>query len=282
MKKFFYFFTLSAIVLGMASCGDGNDPEVYNVPEGAISGVFTVGEGKKVFFAKGNLWASHARTWTWRFAQNQWNYVGDAAANNCITNPGIVASAGTVDLFSWCSSSTYHGISNITNPNFLSGALEDWGTTIGEGWYTLSSDEWVYLFVKRKDAAKLFSMGTIDDVHGVILLPDNWAGEKFNDFTYNGEYYEKKGESSAYSLHTYSTTQWLEQMEAHGAVFLPAAGRRSDSEVKETNQSAYYWSCTPGNEDGVYGLYFDFVVLNPKDNCSRGGGRAVRLVHNVK
>ena len=28
MRKIFYFFVIAAVVLGMASCGDGNDPEV--------------------------------------------------------------------------------------------------------------------------------------------------------------------------------------------------------------------------------------------------------------
>lgn len=70
---------------------------IYNitrrpVPEGAISGKFTInGNGDKVFFAKGNLQATttdNGASWTWAFATNQWDYVGNAVANNAINGNG--------------------------------------------------------------------------------------------------------------------------------------------------------------------------------------------------
>lgn len=69
-------------------------------------GVFSVGEGKKVSFAPGNLQfnavqGSHLRAdgttakGTWRFAENQWDYVGDD--NQYIAEDYD----GWIDLFGW-------------------------------------------------------------------------------------------------------------------------------------------------------------------------------------
>ena len=49
------------------------------LPEGALPGLFSVGEGKQVYFSKGNL-QYRATTRTWRFAEHQYDIIGAPAA----------------------------------------------------------------------------------------------------------------------------------------------------------------------------------------------------------
>ena len=155
-----------------------------NATEGALNGKFSVSADKQVVFSKGNLQATTAdlgANWAWGFAEHQYDVIGAATANNTISGDKTVSSNGTIDLFGWSTATTYYGINNSTTSSDYSGDFVDWGATIGEGWYTLSKDEWVYLFLGRTDAAHLFGMGSVNGVNGTILLPDNWEGDKFTD-----------------------------------------------------------------------------------------------------
>ncbi|MBQ0085133.1 MAG: hypothetical protein KBS65_02705, partial [Prevotella sp.] len=62
------------------------------VPTGALPGKFTVDmEGKQVFFSKGNLqatWQSSTGSYSWGFAANQYDIVGDAPGNTTIGKQG--------------------------------------------------------------------------------------------------------------------------------------------------------------------------------------------------
>ena len=126
---------------------------------GELPGVFSVSSTKQVWFSQGNLQAvctsadndgSTQESWTWSFATNQYDYVGNAAANNAINGNGSVSSAGTVDLFGWSTAATYYGI-HICNENAseYSGDFVDWGNlaisnggnTANSGWRTLTRDE---------------------------------------------------------------------------------------------------------------------------------------------
>ena len=64
------------------------------LPEGALPGLFSVGEGKQVYFSKGNL-QYRATTGTWRFAEHQYDIVGKD--NNKISE----TYDGWIDLFGW-------------------------------------------------------------------------------------------------------------------------------------------------------------------------------------
>ena len=149
-----------------------------------------------------------------------------------------------------------------------------------EGWYTLSMDEWEYLFCGRTDAAHLFGMGSVNGINGTILLPDNWTGDKFTD-TENG--LADRGTSyeniygTNFSFHTYTAEQW-ETMEANGAVFLPAAGRCYRMDVSNVGSYGSYWSATPSDEIDAWYMYFNLGILDPHGNNYREYGRSVRLV----
>jgi hypothetical protein len=78
---------------------------------GAISGKFTINaNGDQVYFSQGNL-QYQASTNTWRFAENQWNYVGGSDyPNHQIGNPNH-------DIYYW-STTSYHSY-NGYNANAL-------------------------------------------------------------------------------------------------------------------------------------------------------------------
>lgn len=292
MKKLFYFFAIAALALGMASC-EGNDP-TQTVP-GALKGKFSVAANKQVYFSQGNL-QYRASTDVWRFAENQWDVVGnntlgtvyEGLTKSCNTK---IASNydGWIDLFGWGTAKEPTKTSEYTSdyPEYF-----EWGNKpIANGgnkaneWRTLTSDEWKYLFYGRTDAAHLFGMGSVNGVNGTILLPDNWSGDKFTDtdngLVDRGTYYENSN-STNFSFHTFTAEQW-KTMEEAGAVFLPAAGYRYGTDVSLVGSYGYYWSSTPYQEDNVAIMYFNSRSLIPQnDSSKRYFGLPVRLVQDVK
>ena len=309
MKKYFI-FALAALTLTFAACGDkgnnpeppastdpegdinGNNPEppAITAPEGAINGLFTINDrGKQVFFSKGNLQATYdGSSWTWSFAEHQWDCIGNQVANTAISGNGKVSTNGTVDLFGWSTASTYYGINNSTNNDNYSGDFVDWSwNPISNGgnspyrWRTLKLKEWVYLFYGRTDAAKLFSLGKVNGVNGTILLPDNWSGEKFNNaakgLTDKGEYYNNSNGTN-FTFHTYDGDAW-DAMEKKGAVFLPAAGYRHGTGVGFVGSNGCYWSASSA-DDMLFACYLYFYSnrLDPQHRYNRFLGQSVRLV----
>ena len=146
-------------------------------------------------------------------------------------------------------------------------ANSDWGVynPISNGgdqpnqWRTLSKDEWVYLFNTRTSASNIrFAKANVNDVNGVILLPDHW----------NSSYYElseTNAIAASYSSNTITASEW-EFLELLGAVFLPATGNRFGTSSSSVN--ATY----------AYGVFIDDANLSPQDASHRTYGRGVRLV----
>lgn len=258
--------------------------------EGALSGRFTINAaGEQIVFSQGNL-QYNASTQTWRFADTQLTALG--AANTHISD---VSYTGWLDLFGWGTGS---------NPTNYSTAWQDypayseWGeSAISNGgntpnqWRTLTKGEWNYLFFKRANATSLFGLGQVEDVKGLILLPDNWttpAGVSFHNGKSKGlvaktDYYANS-DGKNYLHNAFTSAQWA-QMESAGAVFLPAAGFRWDNEVymedSDLDCMGYYWSSTPYENWEGYELYFDGYELSPQNKNSRIHGQAVRLVQDA-
>lgn len=95
-------------------------------PEGAINGLFTINaNGDQVYFSQGNL-QYQASTNTWRFAENQWDYVGGVDelgieygnvyenGNKCDNLLLSSSYNGWIDLFGW-GTSGYHDMSDQFN-----------------------------------------------------------------------------------------------------------------------------------------------------------------------
>ena len=117
-----------------------------------------------------------------------------------------------------------------------------------------------------------YAKAKVNNVNGVILLPDNWSSTTYSLSNTN------QGTAS-FSSNTISSSQWS-TLENAGAVFLPAAGYRNGTSVSNASSSGYYWSASydrasaalyVGFNDG--GLYADYL-------SSRHNGRSVRLVRS--
>lgn len=252
--------------------------------EGALSGLFSVSASKKVYFSKGNLMAVFIGSSepiytspTWKFADNQWGCVGNAAANNAITGNGTVSTAGAVDLFGWSSTNTTYGIHNSTNAFDYRGDFRDWGTNaINNGgntnWSTMSDTEWDYL-----KSHTTWGMATVAGVCGLIILPDNYSGTAITS-----------GHGSGWNTNIIDASSWASGYEAYGAVFLPAAGYRTGTEMlydpssdHDYNKRGYYWSSRSYEYGGNYGghyVLFDNTGFYSQYDSDGHVGKSVRLV----
>jgi len=290
-----------------------------DVPEGAINGLFSVSPIQKVYFSQGNL-QYQASTNIWRFAENQWDFVGSqspysgnaggtvSGSDNSSISPTYF---GWIDLFSWgtsgyhdaddpnnvnyqpwsISTSTinsdynYYGYgpsTNMTDPNLTcTSANYDWGVynPISNGgnqanlWRTLTIEEWVYVFNTRITTSGIrYAKANVNNVNGVILLPDDW-----NSSTYNLNNTNSSGDS--FSSNTITAVQWT-TLEDAGAVFLPAAGYRHDTSVKYAGDHGDYWSTSYSSSEKACHLCFDNSNLG--SNISwRPDAQGVRLVQDA-
>ena len=294
--------TISASAQFYILCNDGNvimvdsisivapiESDAPDEPDGPIipdepatppAGIrtFSVSATKKITFSPGNL-QYHPANNKWRFAENQTDYIGDANSNCSPTYNGWL------DLFGWSGStgSAKFGVSISENNGAYFGSFVDWGTNkIGSDapntWRTLTHDEWYYLLNTRANASSLKGVAQVNDVNGLILLPDNWtcpAGVTFKSgfhSSYGGEYY------AAYQ--TFTADQWS-KLESAGAVFLPSAGFRIGSCVSNVQNGGYYWSATGNDGYGARYLYFTSDVAG-MGYFYRYSGRSVRLVKDLQ
>ena len=259
--------------------------------EGYLPGKFSVSADKQVYFSKGNLQATttdKGANWTWAFAEHQWDYIGNAAANTAINGNGTVSENGTVDLFGWVGASSnftggaMYGISNSETLNNVNGygnvkkepMKSDWGNVFGADspWRTPTGEEWRYIFDARETESGIrYAKAQVNGVNGVILVPDDWSTSTYNLQSTNA--------NVAFTTNTIDATTWSSTLEPAGAVFLPAAGIRSRSSVGGMGE-CYYWSSESLNYTtyGAYHVYIDignvFSVYTNQRNC----GFSVRLV----
>ena len=259
---------------------------------GILPGLFSISSSQQVHFSQGNL-QYQASTSTWRFAEQQYDYIGENNSNLSSTY------SGWIDLFGWGTSGYNHGAvcyqpwrTSLTNSDYyaygnVSSNLydqtcqADWGyNAISNGgntentWRSLSSSELYYLLNTRANAANKYSFGTVNDVHGLILLPDNWVLPSGCSFI---------TQVSNWTTNIYSVSQWT-NMEAAGAVFLPACGNRQGTIVDFVGSRGGYWSSSSCGSNGeVYKLYFDGVYLYGHGNHNdddRPLGYSVRLIYS--
>ena len=292
--------------------------KVYNktavaVIEGCLTGQFQVdGSGTNVLFSKGNLRATRtSSSWSWSFAENQWDYVGNAAGNTTVTSssPFTSSAAGVVvDLFGWVGASSSwtsvnrFGVTSSTTLNNVNGygnvtgesLKQDWGTLaitnggqeLESSWRTLSSAEWNYILNTRTGATvnstanARYTLATINtngtSCNGMILFPDGVvlaAGEATTWGTINA----KSDWTTKCTI-----AQWT-ALEEKGCVFLPAAGRRTNgTTVTKVNEFGHYWTSTGGLDgSNSYSLHFQPGNLLYNSHNNRNYGMSVRLVRNV-
>lgn len=271
----------------------GCKPEMVEVErplyptEGAINARYSVGDSTTVVFAMGNL-QYQASTNTWRFAEKQFEVLG-VGNTNIDTNY-----MGWIDLFGWATSG-YNGMmpystsdtNNYYGPyrNDIAQTQYDWGEhnpIVNAGnmaglWRVLESSEWNYLLNLRHGAGAKRGLATIEnvgeqgsDVYGLVLLPDKWnlpSGIEFHFGTKNG-----------FATNVFSAGDW-NQMQAAGAVFLPAGGYRDGLRVSLVNEYGCYWTATYFTDETADELYFLSTGLS-LSTAARSNGHSVRLVQN--
>lgn len=275
--------------------------------KGILPGTFSVADGSRVHFSQGNLQATYNiydSIWSWAFAANQYDYIGNAVGNTSVTssapyiNTGDIEDGrdggdyenGTVDLFGWVGASSnwdsvaMYGITSSTGGygNAASDTLKaDWGTlaisnggnAANSGWYTCSNADWQHLFESRNTSMR-YARATVCSKQGVILFPDAYTHP-------NGVPLAKTNDDSRYGSNIYNADAWA-KMEAAGAVFLPAAGiRLLDNNgkvvVQQDGDMVAYWSSTSSSSYSadllfVYNSQLQYTIGN------RYQGYSVRLM----
>lgn len=249
------------------------EPEPAFDANGASKALFSVGATQKVRFSRGNL-QFQASSDTWRFADNQYDYLSEANGNISSTY------SGWIDLFGW-------GTGN--NPTLSSSASNDymeyheWGdNAIVNGgnqaglWRTLTDEEWHYLFASRTDATSKYGTAIIDGRYkGLVLLPDDWTQPSDVSFAPG---FKDTGTDiyDDFSQNNYTIAEW-QKMEAAGALFFPAAGVRQGVEIWNVDVYGLYWSSSSDDVTRCRDLWFNSSVVVPASD-ERYLGFSVRLV----
>jgi len=272
-----------------------NNPQA---PTGAINGLFTINDnGDQVYFSQGNLqYIGSSNTPYWKFADNQWDYLGTSTGQN--------SGSQNVDrdLFGWGTSGYNHGAvcyepwsTSKTNSDYFAYGQSnqnlgdqtgqaDWGynpiTNGGNAsntWRTLTCLEWQYVFDTRSTPSDIrFARAVVNDVNGFVLLPDNWNSSIYELSETNLSY-----SNSGYTINTISATDWIEILEPNGAVFLPAAGTRYGTSVSKLGSFGYYWSATYRDSNLSQNVIFSEDYINTSTSKNRSYCLSVRLVRDA-
>ena len=272
-------------------------------PEGYLEGAFTINaNNQQICFSQGNL-QYQASTNTWQFAANQWDVVGNDNAN------ASSSYSGWIDLFGWGTSGFNHG-ANCYQPWDLSTQYSDYyaygsynkhlydgtgqadwgynriangGNELGQ-WRTLTREEWKYVLDTRSTTSGIrFAKAQVNNVNGIILVPDNWNTATFTLSNTNNSV------GSSFNSNVITQNDWTSVLEPAGCVFLPAAGYRLGNEVSFVNIAGDYWSSSyfsdyapyPYTEKSTNAFGVDFGDegdVYSQSSERRTNGMAVRLV----
>ena len=277
-----------------------------------LSDLFSVGANSQVQFSKGNLqWTStgthtvfngtseSSASGTFRFAPNQYDYIGSGNSNISSSYTGYI------DLFGYGTSgydSKYPYQSSTTPSDYASGNINgtyyDWGkynsivngsTTDAYGtWRTLTQSEWSYVISSRAAstingvANVRFAKAQVAGVNGLILFPDLFVWPTSVDHCPlfgSGE--------ATFTSAVYTAAEW-QALENMNAIFLPAAGHRTEgTSVSLDNTFGVYWSSTYINNSSTDAYIMQFrqndegsdVRVDATDGRGRkNNGLSVRLV----
>ncbi len=274
---------------------------------------FKVSGTTSVYFSKGNLQfnavqgkhatADSTAKGTWRFAENQYDYIGEANSNISETYDGWVDlfgwgtsgwSSGATAYMPWSTSdeySDYYPGGNYSNNLTGDYAKADWGVynAISNGgnepnkWRTLTNAEWKYLFQNNK-----WTLGYIKDGDNsylcYMLIPEDFkAPDGINvdvistslDLSMEMVYGISESRNNTYTVEQFSILEKL------GVVALPCAGYRAGSTMYYVGSDGYYWSSSASSSNRAYSFYFQSSGVVSSYFDYRHYGYSVRLVQDV-
>lgn len=206
---------------------------IHTTTEDIDNSLFSVSGSKKVHFSKGNLKQNGDN---WEFNANQY-------------------SSTASDLFQW---SVVNGWSSSTS------------VADNTGWSVLTSDEWNYLINSR--SGNRFAKARVADVNGLILFSDSYVQPSGITLNHVNDVSLSSGGSANYSdFNNFTAAEWT-QMEAAGAIFLPA--------VHNTGGEGHYWSSTSSNDTEAKRFYFSVSELYTTNSEPKTNTCSVRLVRS--
>lgn len=300
------------IVGGRFYCEGGNPDNPIEVtanayPEGILRGEFSVSETKKIRFSQGNLqYIGSASSPYWKFADDQWGIIKTGQNNSNSTTDR--------DLLGWGTSGFNHGAvcyepwsTSQTNSDYRAYGIKtanlydesgeaDWGynaiTNGGNvenyGWYTLTQPEWEYLLNTRNTPSGIrwvkatisvshvivpYQQYSTETIYGLILLPDDW----------DESYYSLNSPNSTTGNNTIYSSDWVDKLQVHGAVFLPRNGYRRGVEIYSGGSYGEYWSSTAYMAVYAYALSLtNQGIPTVTYSNGRSEGKSVRLVYPVQ
>ena len=222
--------------------------------------------------------------------------------------PILGRSIEPIDLFGY-GTSGYNNIypymtskidNNYTAPNTAIAKTEyDWGWynaisnggNTAEQWYSLNSNEWKFLFNTRATTtigingtnSARYTYASINGINGIILFPDLYIHPSEIDLT--GATFNSYSNFTA----TITISDW-QKLEAAGAVFIPAAGKRIEAnqesagchKIDNVFERGMYW--TGGTSDRTYAFYVNYSIYGitvNKVNGDRHIGMSVRVVKDI-
>lgn len=253
--------------------------EVHNLDDVA----FSVSPSKEVVFSQGNL-QYQASTNTWRFAIQQYDFVGGTVDNehaveygnsygnvfeNEIRSSNNDVSSnynGWIDLFAWGTSGIPHG-ANCYQPWSISTedadfcaygssscnlfdqtGTADWGYNFDINypgrWRTLTKEEWVYVMNERSTRSGLRYVKALVGDVEGVAL---FPDNWSNNYSLNSI----NTEDADYSSNSISVENFLSLFEKEGVAFLPAAGSFVPGDTKYYREGhGCYWSSSTCDYDG--------------------------------
>ena len=246
---------LAFSALAMVSCKKDENTNAGNeggvvpgvVQDDALFGVFTINENDaKINFSRGNLYYDGS---DFNFEENQYDFAKSWNENH-------------ISHFMWSADknmaiSTLGTITGSENDIFFTNKA-DFAVNGQTGWRTLSNDEWNFLInLRRVNGESGYGhtciMATVNDVDGLIIFPDGYDGSV-------------EGLSSI----------------PEGCAFLPNAGDRMRTLVRNAGYFGKYWLSTPNASSLAYGIYFKNGILYCGNSYPDNQGLSVRLVRDVE
>ena len=251
---------------------------------------FKVSDTKSVYFSQGNLQFNAAQgthavyegteeiVGTWRFAENQYDYVGKANSNISESYDGWI------DLFGW-GTGLYPTKSSPSYSDY--GSFTDWGVNaISNGgnepnkWRTLTVSEWQYLFKNNKWTLGYIKDG--DESHlCFMLIPESFTAPEGTTVTVLSTSTTSTSMSvSVPSGNTYTAEQFA-SLEKLGVVALPCGGLRYGAALINVGSYGLYWSSSAYDTLRTYGFCFSSKDVYSGSYYDRYYGRSVRLIQDL-